>query len=340
MTTEQATPGATPPLTRSGARVAMLRASVRGLAVPSALVAHVSRVAARGSTRGVPADVADLVLRSPEAVARALTALSAREDGVTPAPRRDLRHALDDLGLDALRGALEAGPTYSVLHPRPGPRGLSVLAFAARAAEVACLAGDLVPHMPAGSHAHIEPARAAGLLHDLGAALLVEPRSGLRLLPGAPTSSDHAAVGAALCRMWRLAPEVVDAVRHHSALTPPEGPVGRAVWIATRVEAARAGELDASLAAAAGACGLDPARLADALIGDLGVASGDALEELTPREHEILVRLAAGEVPKQIAAALGCSASTVNNHLHHVYGKLEVSGQAHALLVARERGWV
>jgi DNA-binding NarL/FixJ family response regulator len=50
--------------------------------------------------------------------------------------------------------------------------------------------------------------------------------------------------------------------------------------------------------------------------------------------------LARGAAAKQVAHELGCSASTVHNHLHHVYGKLGVSGQAQALLLAREKGWV
>ena len=49
---------------------------------------------------------------------------------------------------------------------------------------------------------------------------------------------------------------------------------------------------------------------------------------------------ASGQAAKQVAHELGCSASTVHNHLHHIYRKLDVSGQAQALLLARERGWV
>ncbi len=62
--------------------------------------------------------------------------------------------------------------------------------------------------------------------------------------------------------------------------------------------------------------------------------------DLTDREFEVLRLLADGLAPKQAAMRLGCSASTVHNHLHHVYRKLGVGGQAHALLLARERGWV
>jgi DNA-binding CsgD family transcriptional regulator len=50
--------------------------------------------------------------------------------------------------------------------------------------------------------------------------------------------------------------------------------------------------------------------------------------------------LATGAAAKQVALQLGCSVSTVHNHLHHVYRKLNVTGQAQALLLAREMGWV
>ena len=43
---------------------------------------------------------------------------------------------------------------------------------------------------------------------------------------------------------------------------------------------------------------------------------------------------------KQVAHELGCSASTIHNHLHHIYRKLDVPGQSQALLLARERGWI
>lgn len=75
-------------------------------------------------------------------------------------------------------------------------------------------------------------------------------------------------------------------------------------------------------------------------MGDRVAAEGEGIEVLTRREAEILHLLAEGLVAKQIAQALGCSLSTVHNHLHNVYGKLDVSNQAQALMVARDRGWI
>nr|WP_256105441.1 LuxR family transcriptional regulator [Streptomyces sp. ODS05-4] len=46
---------------------------------------------------------------------------------------------------------------------------------------------------------------------------------------------------------------------------------------------------------------------------------------LTPREQEIALLAATGTASKDIADALGLSVRTVNNHLHHVYGKLGIT---------------
>jgi DNA-binding CsgD family transcriptional regulator len=75
-------------------------------------------------------------------------------------------------------------------------------------------------------------------------------------------------------------------------------------------------------------------------MGRSPVASAAVPPDLTAREFEVLGMLADGLAPKQVALRLGCSASTIHNHLHHVYRKLGVSGQAHALLLARDRGWI
>jgi DNA-binding NarL/FixJ family response regulator len=55
---------------------------------------------------------------------------------------------------------------------------------------------------------------------------------------------------------------------------------------------------------------------------------------------EVLRRLAAGRVYKQIASELGLSTSTVRTHLHNIYGKLGAVDRAQAVLIAVERGWL
>jgi HD-GYP domain-containing protein (c-di-GMP phosphodiesterase class II) len=61
---------------------------------------------------------------------------------------------------------------------------------------------------------------------------------------------------------------------------------------------------------------------------------------LTAREGDVLGLLAQGSTNKEIAAKLGISAKTVNNHVEHVYTKLGVTNRAGAALRAMELGVV
>ena len=56
---------------------------------------------------------------------------------------------------------------------------------------------------------------------------------------------------------------------------------------------------------------------------------------LTPRECEILGRLAAGESNKEMARSLGISPNTVKSHLARLYEKLEVDRRVNAIEKAR-----
>lgn len=67
-------------------------------------------------------------------------------------------------------------------------------------------------------------------------------------------------------------------------------------------------------------------RRNDAAIRSLG---------LTPRECEILERLAAGESNKEMARSLGISPNTVKTHLARLYEKLEVARRVQAIEKAR-----
>lgn len=59
--------------------------------------------------------------------------------------------------------------------------------------------------------------------------------------------------------------------------------------------------------------------------------------QLSQRELDVLVQLAKGLTPKQIAAELYVSVGTVRTHLHHIYNKLGVSGQTEAVLEAQRQ---
>jgi pimeloyl-ACP methyl ester carboxylesterase/DNA-binding CsgD family transcriptional regulator len=59
---------------------------------------------------------------------------------------------------------------------------------------------------------------------------------------------------------------------------------------------------------------------------------------LTPREAEILERIAQGLDNAQIAAHLGMSEKTVRNHITRIFDKLGVENRSRAIVLARERG--
>ena len=56
------------------------------------------------------------------------------------------------------------------------------------------------------------------------------------------------------------------------------------------------------------------------------------LEQLTPREEEVLNLLAKGCVSKEIARQLSVSVETVNTHLKHIYEKLHVRSRTEAVI--------
>jgi len=61
---------------------------------------------------------------------------------------------------------------------------------------------------------------------------------------------------------------------------------------------------------------------------------------LTPRETEVLSRLASGKTNRQIAKELHLSLSTVKRHLEHILPKLRVSDRTQAAVKAVEMGLV
>jgi DNA-binding NarL/FixJ family response regulator len=77
--------------------------------------------------------------------------------------------------------------------------------------------------------------------------------------------------------------------------------------------------------------------LRDAMTSDNPVGSASSTPaSLTPRELEILRLIEKGLTNKAIALELGCSQSTVKNHVHALLSKLGTSRRAEAARVARE----
>jgi NarL family two-component system response regulator LiaR len=98
-------------------------------------------------------------------------------------------------------------------------------------------------------------------------------------------------------------------------------------------------------AAHAGGAIIDPAaaaRLLDALSDGgrrrPGTGAGDALEQLTGRERDVLALIARGRSNKRIALELGISEKTVKTHVGHVLAKLGVTDRTQAAVLAVEQG--
>jgi DNA-binding NarL/FixJ family response regulator len=73
-------------------------------------------------------------------------------------------------------------------------------------------------------------------------------------------------------------------------------------------------------------------ELPNRLIGSGG------LDELTPREREVLHLIAQGRRNRDIAEELVISEKTVNHHVSNIFSKLQVEDRAQAIVRAREAG--
>jgi DNA-binding NarL/FixJ family response regulator len=74
--------------------------------------------------------------------------------------------------------------------------------------------------------------------------------------------------------------------------------------------------------------------------GAAGGRDAKRLDELTPREHEVLVALASGATNAEIAAALHLGETTVKTHISRVLMKLGARDRTQAVVLAYELGVV
>ncbi len=85
---------------------------------------------------------------------------------------------------------------------------------------------------------------------------------------------------------------------------------------------------------------LGAVRAAIAGANGAGTPAGERLATLSPREAEVLRRLADGETNKAVARALGLSPRTVETHRAHLMAKLGVRSLSQAVRLALEAGFI
>lgn len=72
---------------------------------------------------------------------------------------------------------------------------------------------------------------------------------------------------------------------------------------------------------------------------DEKMAERTDIERLTPREREVTELIARGYTYRECAARLGMSVKTLENHMGHIFGKLEVQSRHELTSWAYERGF-
>ena len=199
---------------------------------------------------------------------------------------------------------------------------------------------------------------AAALLHDVGKLVMARVRGGLaqplderRVTPERRVEAereemtvDHASLGALLIERWGLPASLSWAVRsHHSS------EAGDRMATLLRLADLVAHHSDGHVVdrrvmlRLTHAVGLPVPALRHVLFDLPHAGSQRRRAEPSPlsrRETDALRQLASGKVYKEIAVALGVSASTVRSHLHSTYAKLGVEDRAQAVLRATEMGWI
>lgn len=91
-------------------------------------------------------------------------------------------------------------------------------------------------------------------------------------------------------------------------------------------------------AVARGESPLDP-RAARGLLTRRTQAAVDPLQELSPREAQVLRLVVEGLLNKQIAQRLGITERTVKAHLTSIFARIGVADRTQAALWAQRRGW-
>jgi two-component system nitrate/nitrite response regulator NarL len=104
------------------------------------------------------------------------------------------------------------------------------------------------------------------------------------------------------------------------------------------LRSATADELGRAIVAVAAGRTFLTGEVQHAVVDEIRLRAHDCRPLLSPREHEVLCRTAAGQNTPAIGKAMHLSTSTVKTHLAHLYDKLEVSDRAAAVAAAMRRG--
>lgn len=89
-----------------------------------------------------------------------------------------------------------------------------------------------------------------------------------------------------------------------------------------------------------GKSALDPVIARKVMHQISGGSIVESLEELTPRELEVLTLVAQGYTNKAIGVQLGISDRTVQGHLAKIFGKLQAASRTEAVMRAVSSGWL
>ncbi|HET7656953.1 MAG TPA: response regulator transcription factor [Bacillales bacterium] len=73
--------------------------------------------------------------------------------------------------------------------------------------------------------------------------------------------------------------------------------------------------------------------------GDTNECETGCLEELTPREQDVLSQITQGRSNKEIAAALYITEKTVKTHVSSILSKLNVHDRTQAAIMAMKKNW-
>ncbi|HEX7588473.1 MAG TPA: response regulator transcription factor [Anaerolineae bacterium] len=104
---------------------------------------------------------------------------------------------------------------------------------------------------------------------------------------------------------------------------------------------ARAEQLGSAVTSIAqGLTVIDPAFVAVLVPAAREQASGQPIEELTPRELQVLRLMAEGQSNKAMARSLGISEHTVKFHVNAILGKLSVQSRTEAVVHATRLGLI